>query len=205
MNETPGLLTLPFGLNRSTLDDRVEPTRGTFFDVGVEPSIRALGSDVDYLKWRAETRAFAPLGPTVFGARIRGGALEPLGGDDRDDVPVFKRFFAGGSTSVRGFQYQKLGPLDDDEDPSGGLSWIEGSLEWRFPIWRRLHGVVFSDAGDVQSTPSAWRFDELVYSSGVGLRLRTPVGPFRFDVARLYNPPSQVGRYAFYISVGHAF
>lgn len=201
-----GIMTFPVGLRRSTLDDPIEPSLGTWFDIDVEPSFRAVGSDVNYVKTTAEVRGFHSIGPTVLGARLRAGTLQPVGSSDRDDVPVFKRYFAGGSTSVRGFQYQKLGPLDDDDnDPLGGLSMAEGSIELRFPIWKRLYGAVFSDAGDVEEGPFGWKTSGIRYSSGLGLRLRTPVGPIRVDVARLYNPPSGISRYAYYISVGQAF
>lgn len=199
------LHTLPFGVRFSNLDDPIVPRLGSWLDFSVEPSLEAIGSEVNYVKLVAEARGFVPLGPTVLGARYRMGTLERFGGSAVDDVPKFERFYAGGSTSVRGFGYQKLGPRDDDGNPLGGLSWAEGSIELRVPIWRDLSGVVFSDAGQVNLDASDWRTHDIFYSSGLGLRLSTPVGPLRFDAARIYNPPKGTDRYGFYVSVGHAF
>ncbi len=199
------LHTLPFGLRYSHLDDPITPTLGAWLDFSVEPSFEAIGSDVDYVKLVGEARGFVPLGPVVLAARYRMGTLEPFRDTDNVDIPKFKRFYAGGSTSVRGFGYQKLGPLDEEGNPLGGLSWAEGSIELRIPIWRKLSGVVFSDAGQVNPRPSDWRTHDIYYSSGLGLRLGTPVGPLRFDVARIYNPPHGIDRYGFYVSVGNAF
>lgn len=199
------LHTLPFGLRFGRLDDPISPRLGGWLDLGVEPSFEAIGSDVDYVKIVAEGRGFVPIGPTVLGVRGRIGTLEPFRDTDAEDIPVFKRFYAGGSTSVRGFGYQELGLRDDDGDPLGGLSWAEASVELRVPIWRQLSGVLFSDAGQVNLRPSDWGARDIFYTSGVGLRLATPVGPLRFDVARIYNPPDRTDRYQFYISVGHAF
>ena len=199
------LHTLPFGLRYSNLDDPIVPTLGTWLDFGVEPSFKAIGSEVDYVKLVAEARGFVPVGPLVLASRYRIGTLERFGGASAEDVPKFKRFYAGGSTSVRGFGYQKLGPRDDDGNPLGGLSWMEGSVELRFPIWRDLSGVAFSDAGQVNLRASDWRTHDIFYSSGAGLRLATPVGPIRFDAARIYNPPNGTKHWGFYVSVGHAF
>jgi len=203
--ETARLHTFPVGVRHSTLDDLIRPTRGTWLDFSVEPSFEVLGSQVDYVKLVAEARGFLPVWHTTLGGRLRAGTLEPVLGSQPTGVPVFERFYAGGSTSVRGFGYQKLGPSEDDGDPLGGLSWAEGSIELRFPIWKQLSGVVFSDAGQVNLEPSDWGTNDIYYSSGAGLRLDTPVGPLRLDVARLYNPPDDRDRYAFYFSVGHAF
>jgi outer membrane protein assembly complex protein YaeT len=203
--EKTRLSTLLAGLRRSTLDDRIDPSRGTWLDLAARPSFKAIGSEVDYIELKAEARAFHSLGPVVVGVRGTLGTLQPLRSTNRDEIPSFKRFFAGGSTSVRGFSYQKLGALDDDGDPAGGLSLAEASVELRFPLYRILSGVLFSDAGDLQLRPFDWDPSDLYYSSGIGLRIKTPIGPLRFDVARLYNPPKGRDRYAFYLSVGHAF
>ena len=157
------------------------------------------------LKAVLEGRTYLPVRDCVLALRLRLGTLEPFGGSEQTDVPLVSRFYSGGSTSVRGFAFQKLGPLDEDGDPLGGLSLAEGSAELRFPIWRRLSGVVFVDAGRVALDSSNIGGGDFYYSTGAGLRVRTPLGPLRLDYGFLLNPPSGIDRSRLYISVGHAF
>ena len=106
---------------------------------------------------------------------------------------------------MRGFPFQKLGPLDDDNDPLGGNTLIVGSLEARYPIYGDFGGVVFFDYGNV--FPGQWAFmlDHLKYAPGVGLRYDTIIGPVRFDVGYALNPEPGIRRVQFFISIGQAF
>jgi outer membrane protein assembly factor BamA len=203
--ESTRLSTFEFGLRRTTLDDPLEPRRGTWLDLALEPSARVIGSEVDYVKASVEARAYLPVPWSVLAFRVRAGTLEPLGSTGKDDIPAFKRFYAGGSTSVRGYKYQKLPPLDDKNEPLGGLTRVEGSAELRFPIWWRISGVGFVDAGQLALDPTSLDPDDFFYSAGGGLRVRTPVGPVRFDIGFPLNRPSGTAPYRFYFSVGHAF
>ncbi len=205
-NSTFQLVYFQLGLRRSTLDSEIDPRSGTLLDLSIEPSVRALGSDVDYLKNVLDARAFYPLPlRMVLASRVRLGTLEPYAGTQNSEVPIFKRFFAGGSTSVRGFDLDELGPRDRFNEPTGGLTLAEGSVELRFPIWKALGGVAFFDVGQVALDSFELRADDFFYSAGLGLRFKTPIGPLRLDVARLLNPPSGVDNYGVYFSVGHSF
>ncbi len=203
---------IPLGLRRSSVDDEVDPHLGTRFDLTVVPSARALGSDLNSIETSLEGRAYVPIDVTVLAIRLKAATLEPFGGDGRGDVPLFKRLYAGGSASVRGFEYHRLGPRDADGDPLGGLSLAEASLELRFPIWpavsgwwSRLGGVVFADAGEVSREPHDWRADDAFYAVGGGIRLATPVGPIRLDVGHVLNPSRFESDVRVHFSVGHTF
>jgi len=194
-----------FAVERSTLDDVLAPRRGTWLMLSAEPAFEVIGSDVNYIRLRAEGRWFHPLWKTTLATRIRFGTLQPFSDSERDDVPVFKLFYSGGSNSVRGFQYQHLGPLDAQGEPEGGLTLAEANIELRFPILRFLSGVAFFDTGQISAEPFDLAIGEFLYSIGGGLRIRTPIGDLRADYGHLLNRPTGVSSGRFYISIGQAF
>lgn len=194
-----------FGIVRyEDVDDLLDPTRGLRVELASELGGYPIGSDLDYHQWSLELRAYRSLGPLVLAARAAATTLDPIGAV-RGDVPLTRRLYSGGTNSVRGFGFQKLGPEDANNDPIGGLSRMELGTELRLPVWRAFSLVGFVDAGDVRSTPWRWRPGELRASAGPGLRVATPVGPLRFDVGFLLNPPPDADPWRFHLSVGHAY
>lgn len=193
------------GIERNTTDNILNPTRGTVATFSLESSFKALRSDVNYLKGTLGLSGYKKLLKVVFASRILVGVIEPFGETGTFDVPIFKRFFAGGSTSVRGFPFQKLGPLDKSGDPIGGNSLLEGSFEGRFPIYKDLGGVIFFDYGNVYSKAFDYKLSELKYAPGVGLRYNTLIGPIRADVGYALNPEPGIRRIQFFFSIGQAF
>ena len=117
-------------------------------------------------------------------------------------VPADERFYSGGGGSVRGYEYQQIGPQQDGV-PLGGDKMVEFSMELRMQPGRRLGYAAFVDGGTVYNDGLD---RSLRYGAGVGLRWFTGVGPLRVDVAFPLNPSDdQVERLQFYISLGQAF
>ncbi len=200
------IATLELGLRRQTLDDLLDPSRGTWLDLAIAPSIAELGSGFDYITYLAEARGFWSWGPVVFAGRVRIGAIQPLRDTTADTVPVVSRFYSGGSNSFRGFAYHEMPPVDSVDANVGGTSLLESSAEIRFPILGKLRGVLFVDAGLLDREPFRYPLDELFWAAGPGLRYDTLVGPLRLDFGALLNPPdADTGRFQWFISVGHSF
>jgi outer membrane protein insertion porin family/translocation and assembly module TamA len=188
----------------NTSDNLLNPTRGVVLRGRVDHSTTAVISDVDFVKFLLEARHYRPLwGKVILAMRLEVGSIQPYG--DTQDVPFNVRFFAGGAGSIRGFALNRVGPLDDNDDPIGGNSLIEGSLELRFPIVGALGGAVFVDFGNVFRDPFTYHLDDLRYAVGPGLRYNTPVGPLRVDLGVIVNrrPGDDFGRVEF--SIGQAF
>jgi len=191
-------------VQHNTSDSLLNPTRGLVLRGRLEHSTTALISDVSFVKLVLEARHYLPLSQRLlFATRLKLGGIEPYGSST--EVPFNVRFFAGGPGSVRGFQLNRLGPVNADGDPIGGLSLIEGSAELRFPLFGDFGAVLFLDFGNVFSPPFTYHLGDLRYAVGPGLRYNTPVGPLRLDVGFIvdHRQGENFGRIEF--SIGQAF
>lgn len=194
------------GLRRDTIENSLDPQKGSVCSVFLEPATFLLGSGVDYLKGVIETRVYRKIVPNLtLASRLKLGFIQPW--RDTEEAPIFKRFFSGGSNSIRGYPFQEIGPLDKEGNPIGGHSLIEGNLELRHSMFRDIKGVAFLDAGNVARDSFDLHMSELRFSAGWGIRYHTLVGPIRLDLAFPLNPPPEreMSLCRFHFSIGQAF
>ncbi len=114
----------------------------------------------------------------IFSLRAVTGITD---GYDGKEVPLFDRFFIGGSRSVRGFGFRDIGPVQGGEE-SGGQTMAYANAEVTYPIIDNVRGAVFADAGLNDADAFDYSVDTLGVGAGVGLRLDLPIGPLRFDL-----------------------
>ena len=189
-------------LDRS--NDPLDPTTGWRLSVSAQPTAVAGADTALFLRTEAQATAYLPLqdgARTVLAGRVRIGSIfgaEELG------VPSDRLFYSGGGGSVRGFQYQGVGPRLPDNTPRGGLSLFETSVEVRRDVWRNFQAVAFVDAGAIgfQETPN---FNNLRYGAGVGVRYKLPFGPIRADIAFPLDRREGDADFQIYVSIGQAF
>ena len=153
------------------------PTKGYVVTATAENAGWALGGDVDTIKGTLEARRFFPVYEQIgwgthvvhLGARL--GAIDATRGRR---VPIFERFFAGGSGSMRGFDSYGIGPVDPaTEDHIGGEVLMVANAEYDAPIVGNvLRGVVFVDVGKVDEEITDFNGDDIRVSAGFGIRLR---------------------------------
>ncbi len=201
------LLVIQFAeLTYNTSNDFLNPTRGLLLRASLNHSTTSLLSDVNFAKFRLEGRHYLPIWwRMIFATRLVLGSIEPYGKTGTAEIPRDQRFFAGGPGSVRGFRINRLGPLDEDDDPVGGNSLIEGSAELRFPIVGQLWGALFVDFGNVFPKSFTFHFDDLRYAVGPGIRYMTPIGPIRLDLGFIVDPRSNEDTARLEFSIGQAF
>lgn len=181
----------------------MDPERGVVLAVSAEPSF-VLDSGVSFTKTLVTAKEYFHFGHgMVLGLKLKlGGIFTGRPGD----VPLSRRFYAGGAYSIRGYAYDTLGPLSAEGALLGGNGLVEGSAELRFPIREGVTGVTFVDAGN--ATPDPYRLQGVpIYSgAGMGVRFATPVGPIGMEIAwklRTYARDSSGYQLTFF--VGYAF
>ncbi len=124
------------------------------------------------------------------------GAAGSTAIDELDDMPKSLRFFAGGQNSVRGYDFESLGEVDENGDVIGGKHLLTTSVEYEHPLVGKWSGAAFVDAGNAFDSPAD---ATLKTGAGVGVRWRSPLGPVRADIA---VPTDNTGDPHFYFSLG---
>ncbi len=184
-------------------DNLLDPRRGIRASATVTPSY-AFSDSTAYLPLRAAAATYFDLsgdGRSILAMR---GALGSLLNATAGQVPRSQRFYAGGGGSVRGYDFQSIGPRNAQNKPEGGSSLIEASMEFRQRIGQSWGGVVFVDAGAV-GTGAFAPTDEIRVGAGIGLRYYTAIGPIRADVAVPLIRQQGSGAFGLYIGLGHAY
>jgi outer membrane protein insertion porin family len=200
-----GVLSGPsLGLVWNTTEDPFNPQEGEVVSVLADQAGEIWGGDFSFYKLTAEVKKYQRVGwETVLAGRLKIGLADSLGA--RANLPLFERFYAGGEKSVRGYGRRRLGPLSDSDDPLGGLSLIEGSVELRRPLWRELSGALFLDFGQVSLDSFDLPVDDLEFAAGVGVSYTTPVGPLRVDIGFPFDPPRGDRGWQVHFSIGQFF
>ena len=141
-----------------------------------------LGGDVAFYKYQGLSGWYFPMfWDTVFHVRGRIGYVQKGSGGK---LPVYQKFTLGGISTVRGFDYGSISPLDPATgDRIGGEKMMVYNVEYRFPLLKEqgLVGLVFFDAGNVFTKDESYTFSGIRRSAGGGVRWYSPIGPLRLE------------------------
>jgi outer membrane protein insertion porin family len=208
--DSPGkYMTFSAAFIKDTRDNYLDPTKGFFSstDFGVTP--RLLSSD-GFLSFFTQNSYYHKLpGSLLLAGSVRFGAAYSL--EEDPYLPISERFFAGGSSSLRGFDTDYAGPLDPvSNKPMGGNALFVGSMEIRIPVFSFIHIAGFYDTGNIFQTISDLNFHGFSHTIGGGFRIKTPFGPLRADYGYNLNLSSDLmqqglKRGHFFITVGPPF
>jgi translocation and assembly module TamA len=195
-------------------DDPIEPTSGVVAKLTIQEAGGPLLGSFSDVRVLPELRAYVSLGKRdVLALRAQVGTLYTYAGSTS---PIDQRFFLGGLDTVRGYGSLRLSPMarvntcgpsigghslcDTPANsigiidvPIGGNGMMEGSLEVRHRISEMFSAVAFADTGAVSQGalgPGSGALNWAV-TPGLGLRIRTPVGPIRVDLAYLLVAPTR--------------
>jgi len=187
------LVSIIASASRNNLNSSINPTAGNKFTFGTEQFISMGNNSPTFNRMRASYSYFIPTKlinltkacksskatsedcPQAIGFQLKAGTI--LG-----ELPPYESFCMGGTSSVRGW---------GSCDLAVSKSFVEGTIEYRFPVWRMISGALFVDAGsdlgsqnEVPGKPGKLlQKSGSGYSPGVGVGVKTPIGPLRLDVA----------------------
>lgn len=237
---------ITFTLQRDKTNDIFSPTEGFFNSISLEesgllpklfPGVVSGLPFTQYYKVTLFERWYQDLTPTRFNIlalKLKGG-YQAKYGESRSlpiSIPLNRRFFAGGSGSIRGWKARGLGDMPNEQLQFGGNFIFEGSVEMRVNHFRgfgklgfirleNLWAVYFLDFGNVWTDISDFMPRDIAISAGIGFRYETFFGPFRIDYGfRVYDPKDRAGHQSifqkqffgetlrnaiFHIGIGHAF
>lgn len=207
--ETPdqvALISAPVSLEYDRRDDELNPRSGWTGAARIRPYWDWYEPTTRFIKTTLALSAYKTFTKTrwqpTLALRSTAGSISGLA---VDDVPASIRFYSGGGGSVRGYPYQSIGPYVDDE-PNGGLSLNEFSIETRLRFSQSWGGVLFADGGTAYNSEVPDWGKDLKWSAGLGIRFYTSFAPIRFDIAvPLDNRDSIDDPFQLYISIGQAF
>ncbi|PHR94771.1 MAG: hypothetical protein COA78_31655 [Blastopirellula sp.] len=198
-----GLYSGQFKISHDTRDLVFQPTEGHLLELSFE---QVFGSftyprlEIDYRKYFLLSER-----PDRSGRHTLGFSTKV--GFSGDDTPIFENFFAGGFSTLRGFDFRRTGPVDSDVY-TGGPFRILGSVEYSFPITAddMLKGVIFTDLGAVEeSTKIVW--EDFAVSPGFGMRVSIPAlgqAPIALDFAFPINHADTDQTEVFSFFIGYA-
>lgn len=157
------------------------PTKGWYHELGLSYAGGFLGGDAEFVKFTGEHQVYFPLGKLTAHLLFGYGYLTEGSGKR---VPVYERFFLGGISSVRGYKFGDISPIDENtKERIGGTRMFYTQTEAIFPLIKtiNLNGVVFFDMGNVWSQKYEFSTSDIRKSVGVGIRWLSPLGPLRIE------------------------
>jgi outer membrane protein insertion porin family len=169
-------------LSRDTRDSVYDPTRGGTASIGVD--FAGIGFGEKFARSVLTTTYFQPMPwlEHVLSFRFMAGYSF---GWSKDPVPLFERFYLGGSNSLRQFKSLQVSPKDDTGTRIGGNIEALGTVEYQIPLFFGIKAAVFYDVGQVwgPDVSQGTKIDigDLRHGVGAGLRWNSPFGPIRVD------------------------
>ena len=199
-------------------DDIFNPRKGAVHGIVVKQAMHQLGSQADFTKVSVQSSWYIPVSTGIMTAlSARAGMATPH--YETAVVPLHERFYLGGSTTVRGYTQDSIGPSSQNPDgtttPTGGSDMWLLNAELRMTPLEGFGFVLFSDAGRVwidQNEQAGIRVSQADQfrpparaSYGAGIRYGTPVGPLRIDYGwKIHRLPGESPG-ELHFNIGHAF
>ncbi|MDD3906259.1 MAG: outer membrane protein assembly factor BamA [Candidatus Omnitrophica bacterium] len=176
--------SMTFGVTQDTRDNIYTPSKGYVINGTIEDAGGVFGGDKNFWKGTASASIYYTIfDKIVLEGKARMGFADAYG--NSNDVPIYERFYAGGANTIRGYRERYVGPRDSaSNDPIGGNALLIGNAEVTFPVYEKIiKGAVFYDVGNVWRKIGDFADEASQFKAGVGVgvRVKTPLGPVKVD------------------------
>ncbi len=198
--------SVDFGLTSDRRDSPLRPRKGYRWFFQVEEASRNLGGEADFQRGEVGAAYHTSWGRTRWiHLGVAHGVITTLGATDDLLIPVNKRFFLGGDSSIRGYQSGDASPRDADGLFIGAKSYTLANAELEQALTSKWSVVVFGDALGMTARLANYPIDECLYSLGLGVRYQTLIGPVRLEYGRNIKPRAGDPSGTLHFSVGFPF
>jgi outer membrane protein insertion porin family len=194
-----------FDMRHDRRDNPLTPREGYKLFTTFEVASDALGGDASFERVETSFSFHHPVGNlrwVHFGVS-HGFVVTP--NSPAQDLPVNRRFFPGGDSSIRGYQFGEAAPRDANGDLVGAETYTLANVEFEQGLTRNISLVVFFDALGEATRIESYPFDQGLYSAGLGIRWKTIIGPVRIEYGRNINPRHQDPDGTLQIAIGFPF
>lgn len=202
-NSRVGAVT--FGITQDRRDNPLTPKSGHDFSLAFETAAQVIGGDVNYQRLDAKVSWHTPLTRELtLHLGLSHGVIWSLG-DPVEDIPINKRFFPGGESSVRGYAEGTAAPRGTDGEIIGAEISTVANVELELALLKSFSAVAFVDTGLTGASVDSYPGDQLRVSAGLGLRYNSLIGPVRLEYG--YNIVRETGdqRGQLHLSLGFPF
>ena len=194
-------------VDRDKRDDPLFTRKGYYISGKLKSAGYVLGGERDYVKADLTFQAYVPLGrKSVLAGRVKSGRI--WGWHYSDDVAM-EKFYLGGSTSMRGWDFPLQLGTDSNKYlfkfkavttgniityfPIGELIRLMTNIEYRFPVYKSVGLTFFVDGAILSSNMNEVVLSDFLWDGGIGITIDTPLGPARLDYALQFDDP-QTGK-----------
>lgn len=202
------LSSIGVSLTNDHRDSTISPTKGWVVSGLADLAGGPIGGTDDFYRLETSGSYYIPFrfnSVLEFSGRI--GMVSAYGNSAK--VPIFERYFAGGARTIRGYDERGVGPIDSgNRDPIGGEGLLLSSVEYTIPLIDVIKFATFFDSGTVAGKYGDLFAEKLYTGTGIGLRVKTPIGPMNLDYGiPLNKQPGEASRSSgkFYFSVSRGF
>ena len=182
---------ITFDIAQDRRDNPLTPRTGYDLSLVLETAAQAIGSDVDYQRLDLKASWHARVGRTLLlHLGLRHGVIWTFG-ESNEEIPINKRYFPGGESTVRGYSEGTAAPRGENGEIIGAEVSTIANIELEAALLGKVSGLVFVDAGLTSATIGDYPGDQLRVSTGVGLRYNSIIGPVRLEYG--YNVVRETG------------